>query len=145
MMCDVTSQLSPVSTKLHAQALGRMIYYVISQLSPLATKQRAQALGRTKLPTRSSRANTHRCIYLSTSAYYSDDAEEERVAAPNLNQSLCMPIKLQGGLHGEAHCTEQIHLRNRDSGHAKEMRIQLTPPLLVSYRERIPTVTNADH
>ena len=118
---------------------------VISQLSPVSTKKHAQALGRIKLGAGSSHVSTRRCIYLRTSADYSDDANEQRVATPNGNHSLCKPVARQSGLHGDAYGTEQLQLSFSSSVQANEMTIQRKQALQATCRERKPPALMAGH
>ena len=100
-------------------------YDVISQLPPVSTKQHQLALGRIKPPIGSSHVSTHRCICLSTSADYNDDAAEGRVTTLNSKHSLCKPMKRQDELHSGTDAIEQMHLSFHLSGQAEEVTIQL--------------------
>ena len=97
-------------------------YDVISQLPPVSTKQHQLALGRIKPPIGSSHVSTHRCICLSTSADYNDDAAEGRVTTLNSKHSLCKPMQRHGKRHGETQATEQMRVSFLHSSQSNEGR-----------------------
>ena len=97
-------------------------YDVISQLPPVSTKQHQLALGRIKPPIGSSHVSTHRCICLSTSADYNDDAAEGRVTTLNSKHSLCKPMQRHGKRHGETQATEQMRVSFLHSRQSNEGR-----------------------